>query len=175
MPKSSFDVRTRGIPEFKEVKAILEDEDAAIEMLKSRGTFDFNLGTCKHCSNGQMVELKGDKTKGMLRCSNSKCRKKLSMFNRTFFTRCTTPINEIMMVAYLWLLRAPWNCILSFTGLSENTVTNWIGFLREMVAMDVDTEDIMIGGEGIEVEIDETKFGKRKYNRGHRLYILYLS
>ena len=28
---------------------------------------------------------------------------------------------------------------------------------------------MVIGGEGIMVEIDESKLGRRKYNRGHRV------
>lgn len=33
----------------------------------------------------------------------------------------------------------------------------------------LDLEDCQIGGEGIVVEVDECKLGKRKYNRGHRV------
>jgi transposase-like protein len=33
----------------------------------------------------------------------------------------------------------------------------------------VDLIDVNIGGEGIEVELDETKIAKRKYHRGHRV------
>jgi hypothetical protein len=38
-----------------------------------------------------------------------------------------------------------------------------------MLADSVNFSDLMIGGLNIIVEIDETKFGKRKYHRGHRL------
>ena len=40
-------------------------------------------------------------------------------------------------------------------------------FFRQLCADDVSMNDAVIGGEGIVVEIDKSKFGKRKYNRGH--------
>ena len=55
-----------------------------------------------------------------------------------------------------------------FSGLAEDT-TNYIGFFRQLVSLALDDEDTVVGGPGIIVEIDETKFGKRKYNRGHRV------
>ena len=33
----------------------------------------------------------------------------------------------------------------------------------------VETEDTSIVGENIIVEVDESKLGKRKYNRGHKI------
>lgn len=40
---------------------------------------------------------------------------------------------------------------------------------RQLVTSHLDSTDFLIGGEGIIVEIDESKFGRRKYNRGHRV------
>lgn len=48
-------------------------------------------------------------------------------------------------------------------------MTNFFGHLRQLVADSLDEEDCLIGGEGIRVELDESKFGKRKHNRGHHV------
>lgn len=37
------------------------------------------------------------------------------------------------------------------------------------MADSIDFQDTIIGGQGIEVELDETKVSKRKYNRGHQV------
>src|SRR5947207_2250924 len=49
------------------------------------------------------------------------------------------------------------------------TVASYYDIFRDLVAASLDDEDCQIGGEGVIVEIDEIKMGKRKYNRGHRV------
>lgn len=91
------------------------------------------------------------------------------MFKGTFFQNAKVPINLILFIGYLWFQRATWSQICNIIGVSEEVTTNYIGFYRQLVSLSLDEEDTIIGGDGIVVEIDETKFGKRKYNRGHRV------
>jgi transposase-like protein len=58
---------------------------------------------------------------------------------------------------------------ISITGQSSTTVCALWEYFRELVAANLDEENALIGGPGIIVEIDEAKFGKRKYDRGHRV------
>jgi len=168
MEKYRFDNRTIGIPTYESLSRIFTDEDAAVDLLTNSGVFAFrNYADCPFCHAGELRDMATKKW--IKRCSNYKCRKAISIFQNTFFQNTKIPINKILELGYLFLLRLPWSQLVIFTGLSEESITNWLGFYRQLVSLALDDVDTQIGGEGIIVEIDETKFGKRKYNRGHRV------
>lgn len=74
-----------------------------------------------------------------------------------------------MLMGYLWCNKTPASAITIMTGHSNNTVALFQNHFRQLVSGRVQTEDMMVGGDGIIVEIDESKLGKRKFNRGHRV------
>jgi hypothetical protein len=49
----------------------------------------------------------------------------------------------------------------------QHTASDWFQFCREVLLDFVERNCEMIGEEGKVVEIDESKFGKTKYHRGH--------
>ncbi|KAL5502984.1 hypothetical protein EMCRGX_G009855 [Ephydatia muelleri] len=50
--------------------------------------------------------------------------------------------------------------------ISSATAVDWYNFVRDICAEYFLAHPAVIGGPGVEVEIDESIFGKRKYNRG---------
>ena len=75
-------------------------------------------------------------------------------------------------LAFLWLFVQKTNMEISVSlcQISTNTFTAWkreFGFILEKAILNAAP---MIGGVGHIVEIDESLFGKRKYNRGHRVH-----
>jgi hypothetical protein len=49
------------------------------------------------------------------------------------------------------------------------TAVDWASFCREVIYDALILNKQKFGGSGVEVEIDESKFGRRKYYKGHRV------
>ena len=125
---------------------------------------------CPDC-DGDMALETPDKPK-IFRCKNRHCRKKRSITKETFFGSSKLALGQILMISYFWLINAKHETLQLLSGCSSRTITSWYRYLNDLVAMDLSElpgDEGQIGGDGIIVEIDESKFGKRRYNRGHRV------
>ena len=68
-----------------------------------------------------------------------------------------------MMYAYLSVKSLTSIAISQLIGVSENTISDWRILLHTRVADWLVANPSPLGGPGIIVEMDEAKFGKRKY------------
>lgn len=127
---------------------------------------------CPVCSR----EMKLNKCSGVdgfewrchLRGENAHDRRR-SIRNGTWFARSHLSIIVVLQMTYMWVYKASNEFIKNEMAVNNHTVIDWKGFCRE-VCMDICVnESVMLGGENEIVEIDESKFGSRKYNRGKRV------
>src|SRR5580765_7546825 len=93
----------------------------------------------------------------------------MSIRKGTFFAKSHLSLLDICGFINLWTMNCPSNVIQNQIRLNSNTTCDWNSFCREVTydAMIIHKEKL--GGVDKVVEIDESKFGKRKYHRGHRV------
>ena len=94
---------------------------------------------------------------------------KLSIRHHSWLVDTKLELQIVLELIYLWSQGFSQNEIIHELKISNKTVTEWTNFLRESCIYSVMEKSSSIGGNGIEVEIDESKFGKCKYHRGHRV------
>ena len=151
------------VPSIFEIQHIWASEDDAVRFLLENEILT-PPQICAHCGGHvDRVKLK------VYRCTSKGCRVGVSLVENTFFGTAKLPVNKILYLGYLWLLDVPHGAIQVMTGVSSATVTNWAMYFSDLVGLDIEEHHEMIGGPGIEVEIDESKFGKRRAHRGHRV------
>lgn len=151
-------------PNIKEVATILFNEYACLHFLYDIGAFYRNR-ECTECE----TDMKYYSNLCAFVCPRKNCRKRISNRKNTFFSECKLQCSEIMYLAYLWLTDCSVKTTMMHTGHSPNTVCDYFKYFRKLVSSFPMQEDRKIGGEGIVVEIDESKLGKRKNHRGHHV------
>ena len=94
---------------------------------------------------------------------------KLTIRHQSWLVDSKISLENMVELIYLWSQAFSVDEIVHELALSKKTVIEWCFFLRESCLTTVMDKSQQIGGNGIEVEIDESKFGKRKYYRGHQV------
>ena len=157
-----------------DLKNIVDNKETLRQFLINKGLiFDYSELRCFLCDTQlTFAQDISRKTGYIYRCNNRHCRKfKLVETFGSWFDSSKLEVGKILLLTYLW---ASGNVESSFIkdnlGLSGQTVVDWSNYCRE-VCVDLlgDNSYSQIGGEGVQVEIDESHFGKRKFHKGKRV------
>jgi hypothetical protein len=152
------------IPSIYQLSRLFFDDVFCINYLLSFGVF-YEYIECESCK--ELLPL--NKNRLSYRCSRRACEKEYSYRKFTIFFGSRLSCSNILYLGYLWLCGTYWSAAHTMTGHSEKTITAYYMHFRNLVINMIDDEDTIVGGEGVEVEIDETKLGKQKYNHGHQV------
>lgn len=131
--------------------------------------------SCKRHPNQVMV-LRRDGVSYKWRCSyadkrhKKRCNYGLSITGGTFFNNSHMSILDICLFVRYWVDDIKLCVIKSYLQLgSDHTLVDWANFCREVTFDIIYNHPEKLGEVGVKVQIDESKFGKRKNNRGgHR-------
>lgn len=125
---------------------------------------------CKKCGGLLSLDRKDPhnwRWKCHHRINRKPCAYTISITKGTLFQNSHLSFAQICIFINLWLENAPLKCISNQAGIkSSRTLVQWSATLRRVLFDHCFIRKTVIGGPGKIVEIDESKFGKRKYQRG---------
>ena len=123
-----------------------------------------NSVNCANCSTACRIVARNGSF--AWRCPRKGCQAILSIRDGSFFSNSHLKLTDLVAITYWWSRGVNVSVAVHETGHSQTTIVDWYNFHRDVCAQYFLDHPVMIGGPGKTVEIDESKFGKRKYNRG---------
>jgi len=99
--------------------------------------------------------------------AEAKCSQSQGIRHGSWFQQSNLTFQEVLYLTYDIVCRVPAHQIRREYAFSSKTIADWGMFCRETMLVYVEGCSEKIGGPNKTVEIDESMFGRRKYNRGH--------
>ena len=119
-----------------------------MNLVSNKSKMDHSVYQCEN-------KIRDENTGKRKRCGSNRAVRANSWFFKSHLS-----LYDIVMYTYYWWSELPQKYIQREVGVAHQTAVDWASFCRE-VAIDVVIEHSeQIGGPGIVVEIDESKFGK---------------
>lgn len=156
------------IPPLREVREYFFNNDQSTYFSFFHGLLynEMNCPRCLEVDNIERAMSISDSEREMWRCKT--CYKKVSIRKDSIFSHSHLSIGDILLIMYAFTCKIDPTIATDFCGNGSATINDYYKMIRKGLADGLTEEQLLIGGEGIVVEIDESKFTKRKYNRGRR-------
>ena len=169
----SDQISNGGINYKRLLREILFDKDITIEWLKEKELIA-SARKCPICDSDMMASKCTDRSDGVKwKCCKVKNRKRhqkeVSIRRGSWFDQSNFTLEEIIEYTYLWTQGLKQTQIRKEIGCSRQSSVDWGMFCGETCEVLVYMESEAIGGRGKRVQIDESKFGKPKYHRVHKV------
>lgn len=148
-----------------ELTALISNKNEAIRFLQEKGI----LHNPRLCLNRHQMKLY---TRGQDRwlCSKKDCRESKPLRDGTFLANSRLDFRTVVIFIYCWSKEyTSIKFCESELNMNHNTCTDWNSYMREVCENNLLNNPLVIGGPNMNVEVDETCFTRRKYNRGRLL------
>lgn len=120
--------------------------------------------TCIKC--GFDVKLSSRRRDEVI-CTAKFCKHRANIWKDTIFYLSKLNKTKILRILELWMQKASYNVISYVTRTDRKTIWRLMCKVSALLNAKYYNNCPKIGGDNMIIEIDESKFGKRKYNRGH--------
>ena len=136
-----------------------------MEKLKEIMIQKFKNEYCIHC----LENLRVQKDLRKVQCTRNGCRKTYPISTYPLLYNRNLDIGTTLLLIYAILECSTFSQLKSFIIINKNTVSTVKQDIEKILTQDYNERNMQIGGISIVVEIYESKFGKRKYHRGHKV------
>ena len=144
------------------IKWLMEEKLIASEQRCPRCDEEMTLVECKDRSDGYKWECRKQ-------AASKRHKQTISIRKGSWFEESNLTVEEVLKHTYWWCQDLNQSQIRRQLGINANTAVDWDSFCRETCEVTMLQKSEKIGGPGKAVQIDESKVGKRKYHRGHRV------